>query len=348
MSLMHESFPSSAKVPLQFRADGLFRVLMMTDAHRKPDRDQTTIRFMESLIERTQPDLVLLGGDNICGCATREQFMEQLSLLVSPMERAGIPFAHVFGNHDRTPVLSKRWQQERYESFPHCVSRRGPAELPGVGNHFLPVTDASGNLLFGIWTLDSHQDFSVPEEDIPYPDRADWHLFLPERLHSRGNDDFIRLEQIRWYEETSRNLELRCHRKIPSLMVFHIPIFEFHALVRNASRTGFVGEYNESICCSEVNSGLFAAVLQREDVRGIFCGHDHNNTFDGSYCGIRLGYAGSIGIQAYGLGSEDPLRDRDRLRGGRVLDILLEDPWQIRTRMVFVRDGGEPVPRPLP
>ena len=70
----------------------------------------------------------------------------------------------------------------------------------------------------------------------------------------------------------------------------------------------------------------------------MFAGHDHINTFDGIYCGIRMGFDGSIGYEAYGARDNDPGHDRERLRGGRVFDITKDDPWLIRTEMVFVKE----------
>ena len=89
-----------------------------------------------------------------------------------------------------------------------------------------------------------------------------------------------------------KRLELLSDIAKPSLMTLHIPLYEFNAVLLNAARTRMRGEYNERVSASELNSGLFAAVLQRGDVKGIFAGHDHINTFDGVYCGVRLGFCG--------------------------------------------------------
>ena len=53
------------KHPLRFRPDGGYRILMMSDAHLKPDKEERTLRAMETLIDGTGPDLVLLNGDNV-------------------------------------------------------------------------------------------------------------------------------------------------------------------------------------------------------------------------------------------------------------------------------------------
>lgn len=42
------------------------------------------------------------------------------------------------------------------------------------------------------------------------------------------------------------------------------------------------GSKFERVCCPEVNTGLFAAMLERGDVMGTFAGHDHINDYWGS------------------------------------------------------------------
>ena len=326
----------ATKIPLTFKKDGTFRILMMSDLHHKPNTGKATVRAMRCLIDETKPDFVLLAGDNTTGKATNEEFLPLLADIASPMEEANIPWAHVFGNHDKSTDVSKEFQQAEYEKCPHCVSKAGPAELPGVGNYFLPVLDERGECVFGVWCLDSHQDFLTPDTPAFMEGESVWEILLPDRLHGRSDDDFIRFEQIMWYWNTSVELEKLCGHKIPSLMALHIPLFEFYAITRNAGRTGMRGEFGEKICCSEINSGLFAACLQRGDVKAIFAGHDHNNTLDGIYCGIRMGFDGSIGAAAYGTSDHDPRGGKHRLRGGRIFDISASNPADIKTEMVYV------------
>ena len=330
-----------SKKPLRFDARGRFRILMMSDLHYSPAREEATIRGMETLIEYTKPDFVLLGGDNTTGKATKAEFDLLLKDISAPMERRALPWAHVFGNHDISPDVSKEYQQQGYEACPNCLSKAGEEDLPGVGNYFLPVYGADGLPAFGVWALDSHQDFGMPSVPFEGVKNPYWELLLPKRMNAGSDWEFVRFEQIMWYWTRSKELEHALGRKLPSLMALHIPLPEFNALVMNAGRTGTAGEFNEGISASELNSGLFAAILQRGDVKAIFAGHDHINTFDGTYCGIRMGYDGSVGLHAYGCRDYDPHGDRERLRGGRVFDIYEKDPAQIDTRMVYIKDITE-------
>ena len=328
----------TSKLPLCFDAEGRFRILMVSDLHYSPAREEQTIQSMELLLEKTGPDFVMLGGDNTVGKATREEFDILLQDISAPLESRGIPWAHIFGNHDISTDVSKEYQQEGYEACPHCLSKAGNADLPGVGNYFLPVFDRSGKAAFGIWALDAHQDFQTPS--VPFDAVANpyWDLLLPKRLNAGSDWEFVRFEQILWYWNSSIQIEKELGRKLPSAMFLHIPLPEFNAMVQNAQRTHTTGEFNEPVSASELNSGLFAAALQRGDVKAIFAGHDHNNTFDGIYCGIRMGFDGSLGIHAYGCGQHDPGSDRERLRGGRVFDIYESNPSEIDTHMVYIKD----------
>ena len=320
---------------LRFNRNGKFRILVLTDAHHAPGTGMQTISAMGSLIDRARPDFVFLNGDNIAGHATEKNCRDMIDQIVSPMEERAVPWAHVYGNHDKTPLFSKAFQQEIYESYPHCLSQSGPAGLPGVGNYFLPVLDSDGRTAFGIWALDSMQDLDIMDDALGRLENPQDRILLPNRLTTGSNADFIRQEQVEWYMESSRKLEKENGRKVPSVMCFHQPLYEFNAVVRNPEQTQMEGECNESVCCSEINSGMFAALLERGDVTGVFCGHDHNNSFDGVYCSIHLAYCGSVGYHAYGI--KNPGEDRERLRGGRIIDIDVRDPWRIRTEYILTK-----------
>jgi hypothetical protein len=62
-----------------------------------------------------------------------------------------------------------------------------------------------------------------------------------------------------------------------------------------------------------VNSGLFAAFLERGDVVGVFCGHDHLNDYEATLHGIRLVYGRATGHGGYGRAGFP--------RGARVIEL---------------------------
>lgn len=329
---MDISYDLHTKIPLKFRADGKFRILMVSDIHGGAGyAADKTIRALQALVDETKPDLVLFGGDTagpgVIHIETAEQLREMLDGLSSPMENAGIPWAHVYGNHDDNFGLSNAEQQTVYEAYPHCVSKAGPTDISGVGNYVLPVYSADGErILFNVFGLDSHSGMREFTEEFGLA--ADTKFFQPSSLAQSGYDT-VHFDQIAWYWQTSRALEQYSGAKIPALMFLHIPLPEHALITMHRDDCKFEGGQLEDVACTPLNGGLFSACLQRGDVRGIFCGHDHVNDFCGEYCGIRLGYDGFLSYHAC---------HKNLIRGGRVFDLSADDPAKMETYMVRVHD----------
>ena len=121
---------------------------------------------------------------------------------------------------------------------------------------------------------------------------------------------------------------------VPSLVIQHIPVCEIFSLLTRVKRTkkgavrGFRthdGEYfvlnkskvndnafmRESPADPQVNTGEFDALKEKGEVKGLFFGHDHNNSFNGLIDGINVGYTQGAGFNVYGPGLD---------RGVRVID----------------------------
>lgn len=54
-------------LPLRFRPDGTFRVLMMSYIQESAQYDPRSLRSVEAQLDECQPDLVIWGGDNCYG-----------------------------------------------------------------------------------------------------------------------------------------------------------------------------------------------------------------------------------------------------------------------------------------
>ena len=323
----------TTKLPLRFRPDGNFRIMMFSDIHGgRGFAANETHDAIEALIAKANPDLVLIAGD-ICGpgyihAETVDDVRFVLDAISEPMERRGIPWAHVFGNHDDNYGVPNAVQQPIYESYPHCVSKAGTEDIDGVGNYFLPVFDADGkDVIFGVWGLDSNH--SMPEffEDYGLP--ADTRYYQASQASS-GDYDGPRTSQVFWYWQTSQMLENHLGHKVPSLMYMHIPTPE-HALVTvHKNKVNFKGYQLEDVASHTLNSGLFSACVQRGDVKAIFCGHEHENQFSANYMGIMLGYDGFLSYHA--CHNED-------IRGCRLFDISADKPADIKSSILLVRDA---------
>ena len=320
------------KTRLKFNKNQKFKIMMFSDLQDKLPIDARSLACLDALIEAEKPDFVISAGDHCDGrLDSPEELRQYVTEMSRPMEARGIWWSQVFGNHDdesiATPLCDKEHQQMVFESFPHCLSEHGPREIAGVGNYMLPIyASDSDDTVFHIWALDSNTYLDPDTRPLAQnPDGGCWY-------------DYIRPNQIRWYQNGSLEAEKRVGHRIPGLMFFHIALPAHRLIGLNPAETHMTGEQNEGICCPPINSGLFAAVLERGDVRGIFVGHDHVNDYTGQYLGVTLGFDGSIGYGNYGLPGDE--RARNRLRGARFFVLHEERPAEFETYMRYGREFG--------
>lgn len=315
---------------LRFGSDRTFTIVQFTDTQDDQDMDPRTVRLIEAVLDHVGPDLVVFTGDNLrSGPQTPQDVWDAIHHFARPVDSRGIPWLMAFGNHDEDHTsltgVDEKAMLEHYMSFPFNVNQPGPAGVHGTGNmHALVLASDGDEPRFNVWALDSNR--YVPDTIAGQPLRA-----AGLRAY-----DWIRHSQVNWYYRTSRELEARYGRPVPGLMFFHIPLPEFQLMWRNPGVHGVVGEKNEDVAAGAFNSGLFAALLERGDVKGVFVGHDHVNDYVGDYFGIRLGYAANVGYGTYGLDGEE----RDRMRGARVFVVREDDPGSFETYMVWARDFG--------
>ena len=257
---------------------GGFRILAISDLHYRPARDPYGIALTERLIDQEKPGLVVVNGDCLSGkdCQDEAGLRAAIGHVAEAMERKRVPWAVTFGNHDQEHLpktgLGKDAVLGIYSGYPHNLNAVYERGLTGGGNKHLLIWNAAGDRpVYCVWLMDSNEYFQDGKQR-PY----DW-------IHS---------DQVAWYTRKSAELEKTHGAKIPALMFFHIPLPEFTEMAMKAK---IIGARHEPECPSPVNSGMFAAVIERGDVRGIYCGHDHVNNYVGRWRGVELGYDGSIG-----------------------------------------------------
>ncbi|MCK2027767.1 metallophosphoesterase family protein [Microbacterium sp. SSW1-47] len=328
---------------LRFRADGTFTVVQFNDTQDDEQTDRRTVELIEKVLDQEQPDLVVINGDVITGgCETRLAVKQAINNVVWPMESRGIPWAVTYGNHDEDSLpqsgVDEAGMLKIYRSYEYNVNAENTRGVTGTSNTLLTIGSSAkkNREAFALWLLDSGRyapDALAGQDFAGYPT---W--------------DWVRMDQVAWYREQSQRLEQRAGRKVPALMFLHIALWEHRFMwwggvdtrteadaARGRARHGIVGERNEDECPGPFNSGMFNAIVERGDVKGVFVGHDHVNDYMGDYYGVLLGYAPGTGFGAYGLDGAE----RNRLRGGRVFELTESgDQVSIASRVVYAKDLG--------
>lgn len=326
---------SAEKKELRFNRDGTFRILMISDFHAGKKYSPKLKAGIEALVADTKPDFVMLGGDQCLG-TSEEYIRESLEDILEPIQKRGIPWSHIFGNHDCEREMNTAVQEKVYESFPLCLSSKGPDDVFGVSNYVLPVlASKSDKIAYNIWALDSNHNISDYFEQFGLD--KDTKIVLPKCFGSGKLYGSPLFDQVMWYYNTSKQMEKENGKKIPAVMFVHVPIIEFNLIYRNPEECEMEGSKREGIYASELNSGLFLACLQRGDVKGIFCGHEHFNDFQGKYCGVTLAYDSCVGY--------DMMADDD-LRGGRIIDLQEDGSFETRHRKLMEIMGKDAIRNP--
>lgn len=320
------------KKELRFR-DGRFRILCFSDSHGIKDFDRRIVRDIDAIVADTMPDLVLFLGDNVWrdGGENEDTLRSFMTAVTEPLTKRSIPWAHVFGNHDMEMGFITSEQEKVYEGIEGCLSSAGPEDIHGVGNWVLQIkSEHSDKTVYNVWGIDSGRGMTEFLNYCSLP--TDTKVRLPDPLHVSSNYDAVKFDQIMWYWNESKRIEKENGEKIPGLMALHMAFPEYCLIYKNVQETYFKGTHREGIGSSPVNTGLFAALVQRGDVKTVVAGHDHINDCEGTYMGIRLTYDAGIGYDGYCHGD---------LRGGRIVDIKEEDPWNVSTYMVRSADFVE-------
>ena len=312
-----------------------FKIMLVGDPHCSPrdesERDESILKDYLALqyaaLRREKPDMVVLLGDNANG-ETPQELQKAILRCTKPYEDLQIPFSFILGNHDLESAVSDIPSHYAYYSaLPHCLL---PAEYTEYGDYRLTVMNTAGTA----------------------PALSLLHVYSGSRGDDRDYSYYahVKPEQNRWIKETCEETS-RAYGPVPAVLFQHIPMPEEFELVRESGamcmladgvlgqneekgkfyriRKTTEGYLGEAPCVPAVNSGEFEAVKQTNTVFAAFYGHDHMNDFIGSVDGVIMGQSKLASFNAYG----DGLR-----QGVRILEFHEDDPFHLKTRMVYYRD----------
>lgn len=244
---------------LRFNENGEFKILQLTDLHYvyKDSRSDIMFERMEELMEIEKPDLVVLTGDLVYSAPADSAYLELLGRIV----KRNLPFAICFGNHDDNWGISNTELYDLVRTIPgNLFPERGDNPSP---DYCLELLSHSSDTVAALLYCFDSGTYLYDEQ-------------MYEPVHT---------EQVLWYYQTSQSYtKANGGSPVPSLAFLHIPFPEYRAEVPR------VGHYGEDVCDPQLNSGLFNAMLECDDVMGVFCGHDHNNDFAINNRGILLAY----------------------------------------------------------
>ena len=338
-----DRFKREAPAPLKFGADGKFKILHITDIHDvEPimdddenrdipnNQDKETINVIEKLVEKTNPDLVVFGGDNVSGYweeFTYDYIQSTIQRITAPIRERNIPLCVVFGNHDGEVGFHTEFQMMQYMEYANCRSNLNDENVYGCGNCLVTIKDSKGEKdAFAIWLFDSN-DYEVNED-------------------GSGGYDHVHDDQIEWYERKAEELKkANGGIPLPAILFQHIPVQQelngFKEVTKDDEYT-FERDGNYYYLANEILEGRVREVpcppnmskdytnqleswKKTGDIFAAFFGHDHINDFKMNVDGIDLYQTLGAGYFTYGLE-----------RGGRLIILDENTPRKLTTESIEI------------
>ena len=293
----------SQKTEMHFSDSGNFKIVQFTDLHIIRDSPESVFKLIKNIIDVEKPNLVVLTGDITC----QDSIETELQKLANIFAESKTYWAAVLGNHDDEWGPARRKLAEYYQTLPYNINSYTP-DIKGETNFIIPIAGKRNKNQALLYFFDSNS-----------------YNNLGQGVKSKYG--WIDFSQINWYRTQSAIYTKNNNGKpIPALSFFHIPIPEYKDLWQNDS-TLCVGTKLEDVSCPQINSGLYASMLECGDIFGTFVGHDHINDYIGSFNGIALAYGRfSGGKNTY-----------SKLTPGARIIIMKEDKREFET---WIRERG--------
>lgn len=273
-----------------------------------------------------QVDLIEVTGDTFCLSNKRS-----VKTFIETMDEIGIPYAITWGNHDRQGKYNPNWLSRQFLKAPHSLYVEVDNDnLHERGNYVVNLMQ-DGDVAWQIFSIDSGSSYRNGAGDIGL------------------EYDYIRQDQIDWFELMHK----RAGDDVPVMCYYHIPQKEFddgyEAVMANEPgyKSGF---YMMEGVSSSAYATSMNPVFARNNVKGVFIGHDHATdwTFTNPD-GITYGFGVKTNKELYsadvnaetvkGFDEINPDVDREfDLMGASVVK-LLNDTGDFELYHLYLSDG---------
>ncbi len=258
-----------------------FNILQLTDLHWGSATDIKQQRnYLKKLILETEKkagkiDLIEIAGDSfmLANTTTVIKFIETF-------EEIGIPYAPIWGNHDRQGVYNPNWFTKQFENAKHCLySEVNNDNLSGRSNYVLNIKDGE-TTKWQIFHVDSGASYRENATTI----------FMTY--------DYIRSDQLQWLEAMS-------DKSIPSLAYYHISQRDHEELFNNylSGKAGYKAKFfkYEGFGASDCEeTPRMEPICVENKILGVFVGHCHSNDLTiTTDQGVTYGFGVKSGSELY-------------------------------------------------
>lgn len=236
------------------------RYLELRNAHF-PEPEYSTyekcFKYIKNAIERSNPDIIILTGDNVYGETDDDGLAYQA--LIDYLDSFGIPWATTYGNHDNESATGVLGHNKMLINSKYCIFRPGMV----TGNSNYNIALRQGGVIKCVLHMGDTNGTKVLREDVGdgiLSSNVDFDsVYVGYGIQSdakeliKNNMDAIAAANGNTY--------------VPSLLFVHIQ-------PENASASGI-----DSAFMSEMNT---------RNLKGVFHGHEHERSYSYTYSGTDI------------------------------------------------------------
>lgn len=268
--------------------------LTPADAERWTGRDKNAFNLVRRLVADTDPDWIILTGDNVYGQFDGDG--SNFIALVELMESFKKPWSFINGNHDGEIYIAyggeriecgkgMKWQADYVKNnTKYCLYEAGD-EAMGYGNYAVHLTE-NQKPVYSFFMMDTHG------------------------CDMAGG---LTREQVEWYASGVKNAADVAGKTLPSFVYLHIPPKEFYRAMVDYTEVTDIGMISkDGMPVENGNFGMnmenvayfdsdefWTKLTELKSTTGIFAGHCHTNNSSLLYKGVRLTFGTKTGTYDY-------------------------------------------------
>ena len=282
-------FATEKDIGLKFDENGDFVILHLTDWHTDYPMPNAHKQFVKEALAAAEPDLVVLGGD--MSEAPKEDQPAAVKEICDLFVETQTPFMITFGNHDYLHDLTIDEMFALYKEYGgvYCISEDENPDLFGCGTCSVPVySNDGGRVAYEIYCFDSGCEVEGKGYESVHPDQIEWYKNKAESLKNENGGKYVPAVAFQHIivQEIFDKFFPVANENDEDSEAFADKAYDMNPIPNLSNiKDGYI---MEKPCPGYYNYGQLDAMSKNGDVRAIFCGHEHSNSFTVEIDGVDI------------------------------------------------------------
>lgn len=283
-------FAADTHSVLKFDENGDFVILHLTDWHTIYPMPEMHKQYVKESLAATDPDLVVLGGD--MSEASHEDYPAAVKEICDLFIEAETPFVITFGNHDYLHGFTIDEMFALYKEFggEYFISEDENPELFGCGTCSISVySNDESRVAYEIYCFDSGCEVEGKGYESVHPDQIEWYKNRAEELKNENGGKYVPsvvFQHIIVQEIYDKIFPVATKNDPEKNEIFDGIAYRKTAIPNLSNiKDGYL---MEKPCPGYYNYGQLDAMSENGDVRAMFFGHDHSNSFTVEIDGVDI------------------------------------------------------------